>query len=386
MRAWLVGGAVRDLLLHLPTSDLDLVVGGDAGELADAIGARHGIRPRRHDRFGTATLELPEGVRLDLARPRRETYAHNGALPRVEFPATLEEDLFRRDFAIHAMALPLSGAGGLVDPFGGRSDLAARRLRVLHPRSFLDDPTRAYRAVRYAARLGFRIEAAAVRLLREAVAAGAFDAVSGDRLRRECALILAESGRVRSAALMARLGLDRVIAPSLARPGAAARLRAAESAARRLGVERLEPLCYLLAWMGDAPQRSLAETADRLALAGAARETWLGWRRTRGLARGIASLSGAARIRRARGVPREIAAAVAATLPARDRAAWVAAVRAPRPELSIRGRDLIAAGVPPGPAVGEALARTLAAREEGRIGPDRELDFALAAALRRERS
>jgi len=191
---WLVGGAVRDLLLGRATRDADLLVdvSGDAAALARELGKRLGAKPRRHARFGTATLELPDGVRLDLARPRREAYAHPGALPEVAFPATLAEDLARRDFAIHAMALPLSSRRRLVDPFGGRKDLAAGRIRVLHDRSFLDDPTRAYRAVRYAARLGFRLERPTARLLREAVASGAVDAVSGDRLRRECMLILSE--------------------------------------------------------------------------------------------------------------------------------------------------------------------------------------------------
>jgi tRNA nucleotidyltransferase (CCA-adding enzyme) len=370
---------VRDLLLGRATNDADLVVAGDAAALARELGDRLGAKPRRHARFGTATLELPDGVRLDLARPRRETYAHPGALPEVSFPATLEQDLARRDFAIHAMALPLSAAG-LVDPLGGRADLAARRIRVLHDRSFLDDPTRAYRAVRYAARLGFGLERGTARLLREAIAAGAVDAVSGDRLRRELVLILAEPQRARSAALLARLGLDAAIAPALARAGAAGRLRAADSAARRLGVQRLDPLCYLLAWMGDAPPDTLAEAADRLALAGPPREKWLAWSELRGRGEGFAALRSPERIRRVRGLGPALAAAAAAALAPRDRAAWLDAARAPKPELAIRGRDLVAAGVPPGPRVGEALARTLEAREEGRIRAEQELEFALAAA------
>jgi len=384
--AWLVGGAVRDRLLGRTTNDLDVVVSGDAGDLADSVAARLGGSVRHHARFGTAILELPpderrggEAVRVDVARPRKETYAHAGALPDVTFPATLEEDLARRDFTIHAMALPLAGRARRIDPFGGAADLAARRIRVLHRSSFLDDPTRAFRAVRYAARLGFRIAPASVRLIRDAVAAGAVGAVSGDRLFRELSLILAEPRRAASAALLGRLGLDAAIAPALARPGVSARLRAADAAARRLGVERLDPLCYLLAWMGDATPRELREAAERLALAGRARGAFLNWPDTRRRGVGIASGAAGERARRVRGVPADVAAAVAAALTARDRAAWIAAVRA-RPELRIGGRDLLAAGVAPGPRVGEALARTLEAREEGRIGANEELEFALAAA------
>jgi tRNA nucleotidyltransferase (CCA-adding enzyme) len=378
--AFLVGGAVRDLILGRPTADLDVVVEGDAAEIAEKLAAGTGARPRVHSRFGTASVELPGGVRVDVARPRRETYRHPGALPDVIFPATLEQDLARRDFAIHAMALPLAGRGGLIDPFGGAADLAQRRIRILHDRSFVDDPTRACRAARYAARLGFALERTTARLIRRAVAAGAFDPVSGDRLRRELSLIVSEPARERSAALVARLGVDRAISAALARPGAPARLRDAAAAADRLGIESLDPLCYLLAWMGDAPGDSLVRTADRLALAGPVRRAWLGWEEDRERGRGIARSSPADRARRARGVSRHAAAAVAATLSRSDREAWLRAVSAPRPRLTIRGRDLLAAGVPPGPRVGAALARTLEARESGRIGPDEELEFALEAA------
>jgi tRNA nucleotidyltransferase (CCA-adding enzyme) len=380
--AWLAGGAVRDLLLGRPTSDLDIVVSGDAGDFADALAAKHGVAARRHARFGTATLTLSTAARIDVARPRRETYARPGALPSVSVPATLEEDLARRDFTIHAMALPLRARQrpGLVDPFGGRADLAAKRIRVLHDRSFLDDPTRAYRAARYASRLGFRVDPAAARLVRQAVAAGAVDAVSGDRLGRELGLIVSEPARAGSVALLSRLGLDTAITPALSRPGAAVRLRAAAAAASRLGVVAVGPLCYLLAWMGDAPPESLVEAADRLALAGPALETWLAWPQTRARGERFAGLPLPERRRRVRGLTGDIAAAVAATLPTPDRAAWTAAMRAPGPELRIRGRDLVAAGVPPGPRVGTALARTLEAREEGRIGADQELEFALEAA------
>ncbi|HEX4439188.1 MAG TPA: hypothetical protein VH854_03900 [Thermoanaerobaculia bacterium] len=390
-QAWLVGGAVRDRLLGRPIADLDVVVSGDAGDVADALAALLGGSVRRHARFGTATLELPaearggrEAVRVDLARPRRETYAHAGALPDVSFAATLEEDLARRDFTIHSMALPLAGPARRIDPFGGAEDLAAKRIRILHERSFQDDPTRAFRAVRYAARLGFGIVPASARLIREAVASGAVGAVSGDRLLRELSLILAEPARVASAALLARLGLDGAIAPGLARRGVGARLRAAASAAGRLGlgvgIVALDPLCYLLAWMGDASPRELREVADRLGLAGRVRETWLGWPATRARGAGFARAGAGERARRVRGIRPELAAAVAATLSPRDRAAWIAAVREPLPGLLIRGRDLLAAGVPPGPRVGEALARTLEAREEGRIDAEEELEFALAAA------
>src|SRR5688500_286714 len=124
--AWLVGGAVRDLLLGGTRADLDVVVEGDAAGAAALLGAE----AKSHERFGTASVDLG-GIRVDVARARRETYANPGALPEVE-PAALLDDLARRDFTVNAMALPLSGRAELLDPHGGRADLEAGLLRVLH--------------------------------------------------------------------------------------------------------------------------------------------------------------------------------------------------------------------------------------------------------------
>src|SRR5262249_36188264 len=139
--------------------------------------------------------------RLDLATTRRETYPHAGSLPVITGGASLEEDLARRDFAIHAMAAPVAedGAlGDLVDPFGGLRDLEEGRLRVLHPRSFADDPPRALGAPRYAARLGFEWDPGLAQALEESRSAGSWARISGDRLRRSLEEILSEDARDRA--------------------------------------------------------------------------------------------------------------------------------------------------------------------------------------------
>ncbi len=156
---YLVGGAVRDLLLGHGRVDIDLVVEGDAAGLA----ARLGADVVEHERFATAKARL-DGHEVDIASARNEVYLHPGALPEVE-PSSLGDDLARRDFTINAMAIPLGREPILIDPHGGRDDLAAGLLRVLHPRSFADDPTRALRAARYAARFGFALEAETAELL-----------------------------------------------------------------------------------------------------------------------------------------------------------------------------------------------------------------------------
>ena len=151
---YLVGGAVRDLLRGADAVDLDLAVEGDARSVARTLADRLGGTAREHERFGTATVRAPDLV-FDLATTRTETYDEPGALPRVA-AATLGEDLRRRDFTVNAMAVALAGddLGHLYDPHGGAADLEAGLVRILHPGSFLDDPTRLLRAVRYETRLG----------------------------------------------------------------------------------------------------------------------------------------------------------------------------------------------------------------------------------------
>lgn len=181
-----VGGIVRDLLLGRAIVDVDLVVEGDA--VAVARTALPGTKLVAHARFGTASMTIAH-ARIDVATARSETYARPGALPRVR-PAGIDEDLRRRDFSVNAIALRLDGEPALLDPCGGIADLAARRLRVLHDRAFADDATRIFRALRYAARLGFALDAHTATLLRDGV--GHVTALSGERVRREIELILME--------------------------------------------------------------------------------------------------------------------------------------------------------------------------------------------------
>ncbi|MBI4570720.1 MAG: CCA tRNA nucleotidyltransferase, partial [Chloroflexi bacterium] len=187
---YLAGGAVRDLLLDAPQLDLDLVVEGDAAALAQALAAALGARAVVHARFGTAVLQ-GDGFRLDFARARLERYERPGALPAVR-PAALLDDLARRDFTVNAMALRLSepGAGALVDPHGGRADLDARFIRVLHDAGFRDDATRILRALRYAGRLGCSLDPGSEALLRRDLPC--FDTISGARLRHEIERIAQE--------------------------------------------------------------------------------------------------------------------------------------------------------------------------------------------------
>ena len=181
-----VGGAVRDLLLGAPLADVDIVTEHDAIDVVQA--AMPGVRLTTHARFRTASFTV-DGTRIDVATSRTETYARPGALPRIT-PAPIVDDLRRRDFSVNAMALRLDGPPDLLDPCEGVTDVRARVIRVLHDRSFLDDATRIYRALRYAARLGFTIAPQTAGLLRLGVRY--HDTIGGERLRRELELVLDE--------------------------------------------------------------------------------------------------------------------------------------------------------------------------------------------------
>jgi tRNA nucleotidyltransferase (CCA-adding enzyme) len=189
-KLYLVGGAVRDLLLNRSNFDLDLVLEGDAISLAQRLGGLGWGRIATHPSFGTAKLQWNEW-NVDLASARSETYARPGALPSIQ-SGSIQEDLFRRDFTINAMAVQLNAGyfGRLFDLYGGNKDLERRLMRVLHEKSFIDDATRIWRGLRYEQRLGFHLEPATLRWLRRDMSY--LDTVSGDRVRHELELVLKE--------------------------------------------------------------------------------------------------------------------------------------------------------------------------------------------------
>ncbi len=208
--AYAVGGPVRDLLRGEPSRDADIAVEGDAvavaRRLADALGDG---RVTVHSAFGTAVVRAA-GFRVDLAATRSERYPHPAALPVVS-PAGIDADLARRDFTVNALAAGLSGprADELLDPYDGRADLASGTIRILHPGSFRDDPTRIFRAARYAARLAFALDEETEGRARDAVADGLVGELSGARVRAEVVVLLGESAATLAAALplAQRLGL-----------------------------------------------------------------------------------------------------------------------------------------------------------------------------------
>jgi tRNA nucleotidyltransferase (CCA-adding enzyme) len=333
---YLVGGAVRDLLLGRGRADLDLVVVGDPGRIAANLDAER----VEHERFATARARL-DGHRVDIAGARAEHYPHPGALPEVELAADVEADLRRRDFTINSMAVPLDGERSLIDPHNGRADLERGLLRVLHDGSLRDDPTRALRAARYVARFGFALEPGTEALVREAD----LSTVSADRRDADLTRLAAEPEAVAGLALLAEWGL---IDP---RPNGL-------DLARRAGALLESP-----PWSGFAP---LERTILAAALGPAGSESELA-------AADPARPSQAVELAAGRD-PVELALARALG------AEWLDdyLVEWRGVGLEIDGQDLIAAGVPEGPALGRGLASALRQKLDGEIsGRDEELAAAI---------
>jgi tRNA nucleotidyltransferase (CCA-adding enzyme) len=307
------------------------------------LARRLGGEARTHERFDTASVRV-DGLEVDLAATRSETYAHPGALPVVR-PASLADDLFRRDFTINAMAMPLAGDPELIDPHGGLHDLGRGELRVLHPGSFEDDPTRAVRAARYAARYGFALERTTAELIRRADLA----TVSGDRAEAELRKLAAEPEAARAFELLGDWGLLELRREALELVAAVGELTASEP------------------WRGVAPR------ADAVLAAA--------------LGRGVAGAHELASaepgrpseaVERARGRT-GIELALARALGAGWLDRYVAEWR--RVRLEISGNDLIAEGVAEGPAVGRGLSEALRAKLDGEVhGRAQELRAALSAA------
>ncbi len=357
---YLVGGSVRDLLIGSPVKDLDLVVEGDASVLAFEAAKRLSGEVVSYEQFGTATLKVG-AQRLDLATARTERYPRPGALP-VVTPSTIHEDLGRRDFSINAIAVRLSGpqAGEVLDPFGGRSDLDRGLVRVLHDRSFVDDATRILRAVRYEQRLGFRLEEMTERLLRQALDAGMLDTISGDRVRRELALVFQEPQPSRALRRMAGLGVLGAIYPPLA-----------EAALPEDEAQPSGPLVYLGLLSYHLTPEQAQGFIHRLnmpsAWAKVVRDTVQVREREGALARPGLSNTALWELLEELALPAlEAAATLTASPRARERLRlYLDRLRHVRP--SLNGRDLLRMGVPQGPMVGELLRELRRARLEGDV-------------------
>jgi len=384
---YLVGGAVRDLLLGATVTDVDLVVEGDALEFARRMSAQLGGVFRRHEHFQTAVVEGVDGsgqrVEIDIATARTERYPGPGALPVVE-PADLAADLARRDFTINAMACSLAAndLGATYTPFDGLRDLDDGIVRVLHENSFRDDPTRLLRAVRYAARFDFEIDPQTRGLIERGVEAGTLGGMDSARVRDELVDLLSERAVIRSLELMESLGIDQALHPRLRSNRRARDLVASIDGTTAGQDQQANPVLVRLAVISDSMTRDeLADFMDRLKFEARQRDAVIDAKQ-RGIRLGDelersprlapsalhAVLNGASaetlRIAESRG----------------ERAFQLVEVfrsRLDGLQLEIDGDDLLSAGAVEGPAMGAALSETLALKMDGFVvGRQQELNTA----------
>ena len=270
---YLVGGVVRDLLLKQENWDLDLTVEGDGIAFARLVADRYGAGLAVFERFATARLVFPDGLKMDIASTRRESYAQPALLPTVQ-PASIKADLSRRDFTVNALAVGLNPQqfGRMLDPYGGQSDLRARTLRVLHAGSFQDDPTRIFRAIRFEQRLGFRLEPTTLRLLAQAASTNLIQRLSGPRLQNEILLLLAERDPVRAIARLEQLKLLRFLHRRLCDTKNVKRTVTAVPKAFAWWAHRFpdsvidRPIVYLMALSSESSPAVVAAMIRRLAL------------------------------------------------------------------------------------------------------------------------
>ena len=355
---WLVGGAVRDLMLSRDPKELDVLVDGQLDGMIEKLGGS----AERFERFGTATVDL-DGARIDLASARTETYGQPGALPDVT-PASIDEDLQRRDFTINAIAVRLSD-GNLKAHETALADLAAGTIRVLHSRSFSDDPTRLWRCARYCSRLGFSVEPETAALAATATPG----AVSGERIGNELRLALFEPSPTDVFERVAALNAGALVEGFDTKP------------------KRLDAALELLGDSGRRDLLTLSACSEGVELDLLTR--WLDFLQFTSSERDLIAIASrwvtAAPLRNAQ-TPAEIASAArgapieAVALGGGDNARrWIEELRFV--ELEIGGDELIAAGVEAGPAVGAALPYALSLTLDGEIaGAEQQLAAALAHA------
>jgi tRNA nucleotidyltransferase (CCA-adding enzyme) len=390
---YVVGGFVRDLLLTRPNLDLDLVIEGDAIRLGRALVKHIGGRLLPHQAFGTAVWSLADDkaailhqlrVRtkkarlpefIDLISSRRESYAHPGALPAVEF-ASIHQDQYRRDFTINTLALRLDGpeAGQLLDPSRGLNDLSHGLLGTLHPRSFFDDPTRILRMLRLAARLGFKIEASTLKQLKSSL--HHLDLVSGERIYKELALTLLEEKNNFILKEMQFLRILKAIDPNLRFDAAAAKsLKRLRVPPKEWHVDNFElsDLGFIL-WLMNLPMKNASAVSDRLRLPLPLRRAVLSASKLRPGLKTIPKLAPSAVVAQLEKEP--VLALYALFLDAPNAAAaktlerYVTNLRHVRSRSD--GNTLRKKGLKPGPAYGKILTRLRAAWLDGEIKTARQ--------------
>ncbi|MBV6468697.1 MAG: CCA-adding enzyme [Nitrospirae bacterium] len=383
--AYAVGGFVRDLLLGIDNLDIDLVVEGDGIAFARALATERNGRVRVHERFGTAVVVFPDRFKLDIATARTEYYEYPTALPTVE-QSSIKKDLYRRDFTINTLAMRLNpkAFGQLIDFYGGQRDLKERIIRVLHSLSFVEDPTRVFRAIRFELRFGFHLSKETLALIKGAVKMELFHRLSGQRLLDELRLLFSERTPRHAVRRLADLELLRFVHPKLEWSGRLdRRLADIESALDWHRFSCLDRpidrwLVYAMALVEMLPDQAVREVLERFPFTEGERAALTSARfSTQQISRQLnrrAPLRPSGTVRLLEGLSDEtllfLMGKNKAEWARRRIASYLTAYRLVKPTLG--GKELKVLGLKPGPEYRTILARLTDAKLDGEVSNEEE--------------
>ncbi len=394
---YLVGGMVRDLILNEENIDIDLVVEGNGIAYAEKLALAFKGKVKSHKKFQTAVVILTEGLKIDIASSRMEYYDHPAALPTVE-RGMIRQDLYRRDFTINTLAIKINKKeyGTLVDYFGGRKDLREGKIRVIHGLSFVEDPTRAYRAVRFANRLGFEIAKETRTLIRTAIKKGIFERLTGRRISKELVLIFEDDHPVKTVKMLESYGLLEFIHPQIKLTQAKFLLlyRIEEVLSwYRLLYRSDQPENYLVYFMGlidSLEEKARMEMGQRLALKKKHRDLLENYPKK--IHQTVSSLQKKEKIKNSdiyfqvKDLPLEVILFLIAKIKNVELKKLLASflLQFRNITLEIKGKDLKALGLKPGPEFSEIFRTILSAKVDGKVKNKRE-EIAMAKRLSKKK-
>ncbi|MGC2061757.1 MAG: CBS domain-containing protein [Thermodesulfovibrionales bacterium] len=378
---YLVGGSVRDLLLREENLDIDIVVEGDGILFARSLGEKLQGTLRTHEKFGTATISLGQR-KIDVATARTEYYEFPAALPTVE-TSSIKKDLYRRDFTINTLAIRLNRKdfGQLIDFFGGQRDLREKTIRVLHNLSFVEDPTRAFRAIRFSERFGFKLSKHTENLIKSAIQMHLFEKLSGSRLYEELILAFRETNPVRTLNRLSEFNLLKVIHPELLFSEHLAQVFASVSETRAwynllyLDEKADITLLYLLTLLSDLSAEQRGDALKRLAPPPRTRDLILkSTMLSEEILKKLPAKDPAELYHLLTSLPLEtLLFAMSATSDPqkkKDISNFLVTLKKVRPAL--KGRDLKKLGIPEGPVYSKILGQLLDERLRGKLKTDQD--------------
>ena len=379
--AYLVGGSVRDLLLREENLDIDIVVEGNGILFARSLGEKLQGTIRTHEKFGTATISLGQH-KIDVATARTEYYESPAALPTVEM-SSIKKDLYRRDFTINTLAIRLNrkGFGQLIDFFGGQRDLREKTIRVLHNLSFVEDPTRAFRAIRFSERFSFKLSKHTENLIKSAIQMHLFEKLSGFRLYEELILAFKETNPVRTLKRLSEFNLLKVIHPDLSFSEHLEEIFTSVSETRAwynllyLDEKADSTLLYLLTLLSDLSTEQRRDALKRLSPPPRISDLILkSTLISEEITRKLPAKDPAELYHLLTNLPLETLlftmSATGDPQKKKDISSFLVALKKVRPAL--RGRDLKKLGIPEGPVYTEILRQLLDERLRGRIKTDQD--------------